>query len=298
MLLATVVLMAAGPLGLEFTALSSPATAVSILAVLLLALWTGFRAALLLSLGIGLSGLVWLGAGWRPGATAVFLMVVAYVGTARLVALEDEKRDVEALVRRRQAKARKIEDVVERLRMDVPEHTSYQRTRVKISARSVALLSFAKASLRPSGRSAKVSQLFDALHDLLPKGRLLLFNHRGGELTLTRAAPKALASLKGRELPLAQEPFPALLEASEPLRFPAGVQVVDGIRCTVGVALPMGDDEWSVLLLDFGDELDDDEQGAVLDIMRTAFAALTLTVGMTARWKRSSDGEEGRPHAD
>ena len=281
LLFATVVLVAAGPLGMQFTTLASPVSVASLLSVALLSVWAGFRPALLLSLGVGASGFVWSGFGWRPVVSTFFLISMAYVSTTRLNALEEQKRDFEGIVRKRQVRVRKLEEVVERLRFALPNQTTYHQSRVRISARSVALLSFAKVVLKPGGTETKVSHLFDTLADLVPDGRLLLFYLRKGSLVLARVAPKALEGFKGRKFTARQEPFRALLGGLAPLRFPSDIMVCDGLRVSAGIPLPLGNDEYAILLVGFGEELDDEAEDALMDILRTAGAAMRLSRGIS-----------------
>lgn len=264
---------------MQFTTIASPVSVSALLAVVLLALWAGFRPSLIMALGVGASGFVWHGFGWRPVVTTFFLISVAYVATARMNAMEEEKRDLEAVVRKRQVRVRKLEEIVERLRFNVPDQTSYHQSRVRISARSVALLSFAKVVLKPGGSETKVSHLFDTLQDLLPDGRLLLFYLRKGKLVLARVAPKALEGFKGRRFVPSQEPFRALLSGMAPLRFPSELMVCDGLRISAGAPLPLGQKDCAFLLVGFGEELDEEGVEAIMDLLRTAAAAMRLGKG-------------------
>lgn len=288
--LATAVLVVSGPLGLAFAELASPAVAAAVVAVTLMSLWGGGRAALLLALGAATSGAVWQGNLPQAAATGLLLAATAHLASARQLALEDERRELQELVRARQGRLRKLEEDLERLSFDCPESGETNRRRVKVAGRSVALLSFAKAVVRPGSRETRLLTTFDTLRDLVPDGRVVLAILRDGELGVVRVAPEALAGLRSRRFSPSAEPFRALLEGLAPLRFPGEILVVEGLPVAAGAALPLGGGQVAVILVGFGSEPSPDAEEAVMDVLRTASAALRMAAGVGARQPRPDRG--------
>ena len=291
LVVATAVLVVAAPLGLTCAELASPALAASLAAVTFMSLSGGGRAALLLTCGVALSGAVWQGSLLLAVATGILLFAAAYLASARLLALEEERREVARLKRTRQSHVRRMEGDVERLSFDRPNVESTNRRRVQETGKVVTLLGFAKSVVRPGSRETKLLTLFDTLCEILPGGMVLLLVGTKEELRVVKSFPDDLSVKIGTMLPPRHHEVLASLQAGmAPLLFSTRIELFPGIEVTGGVAYSLSRGQVAVILVQSGNPVESATMDLAFDLLRTAGAAFSLADEVALRSPRQAGG--------
>lgn len=289
LLLAVVVLTVSGPLGLRSGGFSPSMMALASLAVGLLSLWTGFRPAMLLVLGVLSSSLLWQGFEVLTVFALVYLLLLSYAATLRLTVIGEERRRQAGVIRKRQEKLKALEVSVDRLRREVDDQLALRQSRIRLSARSVALASFAKNVLSAGILKSKIAKTFEALLDLLSEGSVMLFYPSGEKFLLVKVEPKSLSHFKGKSFFEQDEPFVSLLEQPGPRIFQDRFSICSGLTATASLTIPLDGESCALIFVDWGDPVSAEKREDVRNVLETSFAAIELGSELSCSQGRYSE---------